>query len=562
MSITITKTFYHTLLAGVLLLTAACSKSKEDVRTGNEPDYSNSAKSSVRLLTFNTWDLMVNGTKVTNWFFAPSNSPLAGVPFPTPYFPTTGKLKDSWYLPQQFLDSKGEATIKVGLAQGGSQASYLVDSFTVKDDYYQPSDYYLYTSAVDHLGAYSATRVPRTTAIPADPTHIRIRLVNLCAAGGNGGDKGLTLALADGTPVSGVTSHIVNHTWSDYVELPSGTYQFKVLIDGAGLQIPGKPPALIGTISQDNYSLNGTQVYYCPVQTFQPGGVYTVVVARMSGIYQYNEYPLFPNTFSIITDIDPPVNIAYGRIQLVNAAVEGEKGIHMQIDGHDAPAVAYGKAGDYVTLVTGAHAIRITDASGKSLVEKNIQVNGGDNLTVWAYPANSGTALTVVTNNMGGTRIGGTNSDGSDALNNSYNPLKFKMLVQTRFLNLCPELPEVTFTGVNGALFKEGMFSSAAAAQHLLPGQPPSPVSVPYPYVDLGTVTGGAVQVYRSQPGVLPGDRITGVPALTKADFVKMPATFFPDGNSGAEAGVYTVALVGHNTAGEHPRLIVIKHNQ
>lgn len=560
MSITITKTFYHTLLAGVLLLTAACSKSKEDVRTGNEPDYSNSAKSSVRLLTFNTWDLMVNGTKVTNWFFAPSNSPLAGIPFPTPYFPVTGKLKDSWYLPQQFLDSKGEAFIKVGIAQGVSQPDYLVDSFTVKDDYYQPSDYYLYTSAADHLGTYSATRVPRTTAIPADPTHIRIRLVNLCAAIGNGSEDGLTLAFADGTPVNATTSHIANHTWSDYVELPAGTYQFKVLIDGTGIQIPGKPPTLISTISPDNYSLNGTQVYYNPVQTFQPGGVYTVVVARISGAYQFGDSPLYPNTSAVVTDIDPPANIAYGRIQLVNAAVEGEKGIHMLVDGGDAPAVAYGKAGDYVTLVTGPHAIRITDASGKLLVEKNIQVNGGDNLTVWAYPAaGAATALTVVTNNMGGTRMIGTNADGSDALNNLYNPLKFKMLVQTRFLNLCPELPEVTFTDINGVLFKEDRFSAAVAAQHLAPGQASA---APYPYVDLGPVTGGAVQVYRSQPGVLPGNRITGVAALTKADFVKMPAAFFPDGNYGAEPGVYTVALVGHNTAGQHPRLILIKHNQ
>ncbi|NLU92010.1 DUF4397 domain-containing protein [Chitinophaga sp. Ak27] len=558
MNITITKTFYHTLLAGVLLLTAACSKSKEDVRTGNEPDYSNSAKSSVRLVTFNTWDVMVNGRKVTNWIFTPDNMPV--LPYPTPYFPVTGKLKDSWYLPQQFLDSKGEATIKIGSPGGPSQPDYLADSFTVKDDYYQPSDYYLYTSAVDHLGVYSTTRVPRTTAIPADPTHIRIRLVNLCAAAGNGSDNGLTLALANGTPVSGVTSHIANHTWSDYVELPFGTYQFKVLIDGTEQQIPGRPPTLLGTVSPDNYSLNGTQVYYSPVQTFQPGGVYTVVVARMSGVYRYGEYPLFPNTFSIIADIDPPVNIAYGRIQVVNAAVEGEKGIHIRVDGRDAPAIAYGKAGDYITLVTGQHTISITDASGKSLAEKTIDLKGGDNVTVWAYPAaGDGMGITVVANNMGGTRIIGSNADGSDALNNLYNPLKFKMLVQTRFLNLCPELPEITFTGINGVLFKEDRFSAAVAAQHLVPGQASA---APYPYVDLGPITGGSVQVYRSQPGTLPGDRITSVPALTPADFVKMPATFYPDGNYGSEPGVYTVALVGHNTAGQHPRLIVIKHNQ
>ncbi|RBL89509.1 DUF4397 domain-containing protein [Chitinophaga flava] len=562
MNITTTKSFYHTVLAAILLLAAACSKDKADVRSGNEPDYSNMARSGVRLVTFSKTDVMVNGMKVTNWYASPLNAPVIGAPYPTPYFPATGKLSGTWYLPQQFLDSKGQATIKTGIPQGLSMSDFITDSFLVQDDYYRPSDYYLSTSAAAHSGIYSVTQVPRTTALPSDPSHIRIRLVNLCTSMGNGGNSGLTLAFADGSPVNSITSGITNHTWSDYVELPYGTYQFKVLIDGSGSQIPGKPPILTNATSEVDYSLQGTQVYYSPVQTFQPGGVYTVAVGITPSAYQFREYPLYPNCFSIITDIAPTANLTYGRIQMVNAVDEGERGLQIQIDGMQQPSVPYGKAGSYVTLVTGTHILKVADATGKGMIEKSIDLKGGDNLTIWAYPtAGNGTALTVVSNNMTGARTNGTNADGSDGANNLYDPLNFNMLVQTRFLNLCPDLPEVTFTTTNGTLFKEGLFSAARAAQHLLPGIPSSPLTVPYPYVDLRAVTGSEVQVYRSQPGVLPGDRITTVPELTPADFVRMPSSLFLNGSFGAEPGVYTVALVGRNNAAQHPRMIVIKHN-
>jgi hypothetical protein len=200
---------------------------------------------------------------------------------------------------------------------------------------------------------------------------------------------------------------------------------------------------------------------------------------------------------------------------------------------------------------------------GNAPVEKEIEVKGGDNLTIWAYPLpDKGTALTVTSNNMGGVRNRGGNADGSDAANNIYDPLKFRMLLQTRFLNLCPDLPYVTFTDTNGALFQEDIFSAAFAARQLQPGLAPDPASVPYPYVDLKFISGGNVQAYSSQPGVLPGNRLIGVPPLTPADFVKMPSRFFPDGNYGSEPGVYTVALVGRSLAGKNPKMIVIKHNQ
>ncbi|MBO9731288.1 MAG: DUF4397 domain-containing protein [Chitinophaga sp.] len=561
MNKTATKYFYHTVWGLMLLLATACSKDKTDAHVGHEPDYSNMAKSTVRLVTFNgNVDVMVNDVKVTNWYVPQLNDPVLNPPYPTQYF-SSGKLSGTWYVPQQFLDAKGQAVIKTGSPAGGGEPVILSDSFNVQDDYYQPSDYYLATSvAQSSTGTYTATRVPRTTILPADPSHIRIRLVNLCNPIANGGIGTLTLAYADGSPINKSTSGIASHAWSDYIELPYGTYQFKVLIDGTDLQIPGKPALLTNVTSPDNYSLGGTQVYYSPVQTFQPGGVYTIAAGLTGGAYQYGEYPLMPNCFSVITDIDPPVNITYGRVQVVNAATGNENGVKVQIDNLAASSVSYGKAGEYITLVAGRHHIKIT---GSSVVEKDIDVRGGDNLTIWAWPAADNTlSLTVTANNMGGTRIRGGNADGSDATNNIYDPLKFNMLLQTRFLNLCPDLPDVTFTNTNGALFPEDIFAAAAAAQHLRPGQAADPTTVPYPYADLKFLTGGNVQAYSSQPGVLPGNRLTGVSALTPIDFVRMPAHFFQDGNYGSEPGVYTVALVGRNAPGKTLKMIVIKHNQ
>ncbi|RFS19435.1 hypothetical protein DVR12_22635 [Chitinophaga silvatica] len=557
MSMTTTKYIFHAVMAGMLLLGVSCDKNKMDVRPGNEPNYSNMAKSTVRLITFNKTDLIVNNTRVTNWYVPTATNPV-DLPYPTPYFPVSGKFNGSWYLPQQFLDSKGQATI-----QSVTMPNFITDSFQVQEDYYKPTDYYLATSAVAHMGGiYTVSAVPRSTAIPADPRHIRIRLVNIGMAAGNGGGT-LSLAYANGTPVNAATSGIANHRWSDYIEIPYGTYQFKVLIDGSGLQIPGRPALLTDAATQENFSLGGTQVYYSAVQTFQPGGVYTIVVAQMPGVYQYREYPLYPNCFDVITDVDPAANITYGRLQLVNAFDESEKGLSILLDDTQVPSVTYGNAGDYTILVAGTHHIKATDAAGKTIIEKDVTIRGGDNLTLWAFPnKDNSIGMTVIPNNMGGIRNTGTNADGGDGANNSYDPLKYKVLVQTRFLNFCPDLPYVTFTNPNGRLFTEGLFSAAPAAQQLQPGLAPSPVAVPYPYIDLGVVTGGAVEAYQSQPGVLPGNRLINVPALTKMDFVKMPAMYFLNGNAGAESGVYTVALIGRNSSSQHPRMIVVKHNQ
>src|SRR6186713_2094826 len=102
------------LLPGIVLATA-CAKSKTDILPGNKPTTANLAASTVRLVHGSQLDLVMNNTDtLTNWVFM--NTSLDAQqpqprPYPTPYFPGTGKLSGNYFLPQQFLDAKGQAIV-------------------------------------------------------------------------------------------------------------------------------------------------------------------------------------------------------------------------------------------------------------------------------------------------------------------------------------------------------------------------------------------------------------------------------------------------------------------
>lgn len=552
------KRVIHFFLAGGLLLGTSCSKDKQDISSAHLPDEHNNTKSSVRLIMpLGSTDLQVNDTRLTDWV---SYSLISqALPKPTPYFPVTGKFSGTYFIPQQFMNAQGQATVKIVTAQ--SNGDQVQDSFVVQDNYAQPLDYYLSTSA-DPVpgGIYTYSAVPRATAAPAAPSSIRVRVVNLANNLDGGATNHLTLTYADGSPVSAATSGVGPRAVSDYVEIPYGTYQFKLLIDGTTRQVPGKAPQLLNLTSSSNYALGATQVYYAPVQSYLPGGVYTILVSLISGSYQFGDSPVTPNCFQVITDIAPGANLTYGRVQAVNAA--DETGLQWQVDADSITTIAYGNASAYRTLIAGRHMLTVKDAKGKTVSTQTFTLYSGDNLSFWAWPGNADSVrVTRIQNNMGGIRSTQLNSDGSDVSNGIYDPLKFDMIRQTRFLNFCPDFPYITFTGANGALFAKGIFSDPLAAQNLQPGQAPDARVVSYPYVNLGYNADGTVQAYSSRPQVLPGDRLTAVTPLGVNDFVHMPLAY-ANGNVGTEPGVYTVALIGRNDATHHPRLIVVKHNQ
>ena len=548
------------LLLGVVFA-ASCSKTKTDILPGNQPTTVNLAPSTIRIMLPAGAELMVNGDTLTNFLPLTEYAGAGGAPptpvNPTPYFPATGKTAGPWYLPKRFLDGKGQATVKLYSAPIGS-GTMLSDSFQVTEDYAHPTDYYLTAIDPPPNSTSIVTPVPRAITPASDPTHIRIRLVNLgeITTLDPTNAKPLTLAFADGTPVSTVSSGIVNGKWSDYVELPYGTYQFRVLADGTPLQIPGTDPLLTTVRGENDYTIQGGQ-YYVPTFSFQPGGAYSIVVMYTRGCYQFGDEPLGTNCFTLQTDISSSANLTYARVQGVNAAEQS--GVHFWMDGADS-SIGYGVASGYASLIAGTHDLKVTDASGKVLTQKNITVKGNDNLTAWIYPGTAGDSIVLVQNNMGGLKQSGVGG-GEDVTNTIYDPLKWHAIVQTRFLNLCPDLPYVTFTRNNGSLWLNDMFSTAAAAVNLQPGKPADPSVMLYPYIDLGMGSSGKIQAYASQPSVVPGDRLKNVDDLEPAAFVRMPGYYYPDGAPGMETGVYTVALIGRNITGQQPKMIVIKHN-
>lgn len=535
------------------LLFFSCSKTKPD-DTPDRPFSQNIKSSTARLVLMKGFDLMVNGKKITNGL---AGSGIGGEPEeppnPTPYFPQTGKPGNTYFIPQEFINEKGKAT--VGTFSPGTSVPLTV--FEVEDNYAQPLDYYW-----NLAGNPAIFTIPRPVIKPSRPQNILVRLVNLASStvAGSGVDEKLSLAYADGDPVSPITSAVGKGQWSNYAELPYGTYQFRIMVDGSTRQYPALPPQQITIPSRTDFTILGTKQYYTQRRVFQPGGVYTIVVHYSDSRFEVDQAALkVPvNVFSFITDLSPAANLSYARVQVVNAFAGQEMKVSVGQQGSET--ISYGHSSNYTILTTGSHKVRIETAPGQPPVEQQITVKGGDNFTLWAYPGNKDSLkLLTVQNNMSGIVNLAAHEDGSDGATSVNDPLSIVGLpVQTRFLNLCPEIPQASFTTTNGAPLY-GSQGYPAATVNLPFGAIPDPVRLQYPYIGLEKTR---IEAYQSNALSVPGSRLFEVAPLSASDFIRMPAAFYPNGWPTGEAGVYTVALIGRQRPGRNPQLIVIKHNK
>jgi hypothetical protein len=389
-----------------------------------------------------------------------------------------------------------------------------------------------------------------------------IRLVNLSsdAVVNSGSNETLSLAYSNGSSVSETTSHIAKGKWSEYTEIPYGTYEFRVMIDGSVNQYPALPPYQLSIEGGDDFTLVNSHRYFTQKQVFQPGGVYSIVVAFDNSRYEDEQDHTLAelNAYQVITDLTPAANLSYARIQAANAVSEG--GLRIRLDNNDLSPVAYGEAGNYVIVTKGTHTIQLTDPAGSFTLEEKLTVKGGDNFTLWVHPGQDKKGkLTVVQNNMSGVINLSENADGSDGSTAINDPLTLGGTgIQTRFLNLYPGLSYLTFTARNGATLLTGI-GYPAAASNLPYGSIPDPLVAPYPYINLSNPW---IEAYQSQPGSVPGNRLFEVPSLTTGDFINLPSSFYPNGLPQGEPGVYTVALIGPGNTLQKPRLVVIKHNK
>ncbi|TDX00757.1 DUF4397 domain-containing protein [Dinghuibacter silviterrae] len=565
----------------VLLMTAltwgACAKSKPNFPTsGNLVTSQQIVSSSARIVNLDGYtDIAVNGQPLTDMLFQQTFGEVI-YPSPTPFFPTTGKMGQTYKIPQQFFNA--QHTAEVELLQGINTGTLdtLYKKFQVTDDYAQPNDYYDVpyrknippSLATLQITSDSVFVIPRPISPAADPTHFLIRILNL-SSGPDAANLvgGMRLAYANGAHVAtgAADTLTIPGNYSGYIELPYGTYQFKVLT-AQNAQVPSAQQDVVSTsaglsLTEATGTMSGSPLTYAPIITYQPGGVYTIVVNTNNDFqvpYGNGGLPSASNSFWVIPDITPGANVTYAHLQVANAVPGSD--ISITVDGQPlGGSVAFPGAGAYQVYVSGTHQVQVTDKGGQIMAQKTLTLNGGDNITAWVYPGPGGAdSILPVQNNLSGSWYSPTTGgDGSSAATSQYHTY-YPFWI--RFLNLCPDLPLVTFTQANGQLFPDniGYGSSALAAQNLAPGGLPDTY---LQYVASFYTMPAQIQVYQSQPLVLPGDWLSDIPALTPSDFVNSTAASYPYGlpTSTGEPGVYTVALVGTGAAAQ---MIIVKHNQ
>lgn len=564
------KTTYIRLAAALMM--SACSK-KLDYSYDNRVVQQPMTASSIRLVNLmNATELSVGGKKLTSYllpdvegYYGPNET--RG----TFWFPESGRLGVTYTIPRELVKNGAVDSI---LFSSLSPRNVVPPSrpFSAKDDDAHPNDYYFVRFRPNSDGFQdSLFVVPRGISPAADPAGFKVRLLNLGSSGAANVPAGLfrtgpmSVTLADGTTVPGLTN-IAPGKYSDYVELPYGTYQFKVL-NTAGQEVPGSNSMynvlnpvtgtlmdLLGTPGIGGYK--DTWLNYAPVKTYQPGGIYTIVV---SNTYETNIPTGNPNgetsksennNFRIIADIPEPINITYARLQGVNAAA-GKK-ISWQVDGQPlGSTLAFAKQTSYNRYITGTHMVKALNENGAVLAESSLDLQPADNLTAWLYTRKDGTtAIAFAANNLSGKFYGGTATD--NGANNTFIDI-YPFWI--RFLNFCPDLDEVTFTQDNGQLIRGG----GLASQHLYLGKPATndpyeKMSVNFPYMILA---------YASTPGITPGDWLRNIAPVKSRDFIARPELYKTPELPQSEPGIYTVALLGSTAANatEKARMIIVKHN-
>lgn len=569
---------FNLLCFCLLLLTQACKKDKVDAVTDNRNLTVNRANSTARIINLGGFNQVIaNGDSLTNFVVRNPQSP-DYYKFPgTSYFPTDGRLGKTWNIPQDLFNA--QETVKLDLMLRNYQASLLGDiKLEVKNDYANPTDYFLMPSVyID--GQPEVVSIKRSVSAPAKPDHFKIRIINLSAeikTKGNNASGALedlrgdvSLAYADGTLVSTQTSNVsASQRASDYIELPYGTYQFKVLTPN-GRQLPAlgsedysftviDPPT--STISKD--LMQSSNLTYAPIQTYQPGGTYTIVVAPQNFNYLINDIgeisTTYQNSFQIISDQTVPLNHTYFRVNSVNAW--DSQNVSFRIGGKTmASNLAFGAVGDYANFVHGKQTVEALDASGKVIASLQQELRAMQNYTAWLYADNAGAAkLVLVANDLSGSLYSEGMQD--DA---TFTRIQQKFFFFKRFLNFSADNPYITFTLGNGQPVAKGS-SNSQVGVNMQPGIPlfERPFSV-------GVYNENAFELlaYRSKPNVVPGSWATDIPVLKNDAFIANKNLYSNVSRTLPiqEAGIFTVALIGKSASASpqtKAKMIIVKHNK
>ena len=601
---------------GIVLLFAGCAKSKVNALlnpTGAEV----ATNSSVRLFNFYNYnlDITINNIPLTNYGQASAQGTQAGLGL----FPSGSWLTmdngNPFFVPNSLVAKDRKVHILISTPPLTLNSTYSASSFslasvdtTVIDDPLHPNDYY--ALATGHLLV-----VPRSTAAPAQPQNFKVRIINLGAPTDPSNLVGpVSMTYSDGSAVDPALTNVGAGQTSAYVELPYGAYMFKLFSNGDLTRQLTELPLLSNFNSCTVPTPEIQEALFPKVRTFAPGATYSIVITQNIGIFQQCNYATPPvpwpfNAYRIVTEQSPGLNTTFARMDAFNALPVVP--VSITVDGQPMGGqLPYAGHTDYNILVQGTHQVQVLNAGGEVLVTKSITLSPYDNYTAWVYQNPSGqpdicfantdmTSTLYQTDPFGNvfTAQGGyppKTPPVDDGTNGSIRVASTQYAWQTRFLNLTPDVPDVTFTN-NGTLFTTGgspnvgygdSVSFADASINLSPGftAPTEPFVIDQyqcTFSSTGSPNAGFVQqpqpslpsyirVYQSQAGppiVAPGSLMTGVKPLSGSAYITNPALYpTPGFMPQSEPGIYTTALIGRyftsTSQQDAPRLVILKHNK
>ncbi|MDR6944225.1 DUF4397 domain-containing protein [Mucilaginibacter pocheonensis] len=549
------------------LISGACKKAKLDPNVDNRAVTDARKNSTLRVVNLGGYNqVQVNGDTLTNYVVREKDSPLSDSYPATKYFPDNGRLGTTWSIPQEFL-TNGAA--KFLAETSGFQEVPTKIEFNVQEDAQQPVDYYLLPTKaymqVTGLPVY--VKVPRSIAPAADASHFKIRLLNLTGTITDDPRMEnlvgpLTLAWADGTPVSTQTSNVASGKYSDYIDLPYTTAQLKVLTPN-GTQVPGYESLLV--LNPASSTIDGTPgLSYAPIKTYAPGGVYTMVVTPR----QYNvpspgtttgeTVKAHQNSIRLISDITEPVNVTYFRMQAVNT-LPGINGVKILVNGKPlGTAIDYTAHSDYDTFIIGQYDVQAVNASGTVLASTKVKAEANSNYTLWLNPGVDGKpVIAAVANDLSGTLVKDATDDATYA--RYFNEFSFSI----RFLNFCADMPYLTLTTDNAQDFNSMYGFNSAAVTNLRP----CVIPVEFPYIRAAyDAKPYQIMAFRSTPAVTPGTWASDIPVLSGKDLIARPALYVKGVLPNHEAGFYSIALVGkagaQTSAAYKAKMIIVKHSK
>lgn len=557
----------------VALLFSSCKKEKIDITVDNRPVTDYRANSNVRIINLSSFNQVVaNGDSLTNFVVQNPRGPDYYKYPATSYFPGDGRLGKIWNVPQNLFDKQEHIDFHIATRVYQGTGINEDINFKVTNSYQNPTDYYLLPTLYMN-GQQDIVSIPRGVTTPTKADHFKIRIVNLSGSIKNPStgptgvqeklDGPVSLAYADGTLVDAKTNNITaTGKYSEYVEVPYGTYQFKVLMSD-GRQVPAQNKVFPESVVLDpptstmpvDYSKN-TNLTFAPIQTYQPGGVYTIVITPQKFEYISNEMgetvSMYQNSFQVITDVTPVANQTFYRVQGANGF--GKQAIGFRVNGKDiSKSVDFGKASDYSTFVHGQAKIEAIDASGKVLATADQVLRPSQNYTLWLHPeANGSPRLLVLSNDLSGTLSWPVQDDAT------YGRDEINYFNFNRYLNLSVGNPYITFTEKNGQNLN-------VAKTNLQPGIP----FFEQPYVRANMLSASyEIVAYRSTPTVVPGIWAKDIEVLTSEHFIANKELYLKAGRKlpVQEPGVFSIVLIGKTgsavDADEQARMVIIKHSR